>query len=66
LHGWRFGESVEVAVGADEADRGPAAQREVTEEVGHEWHGSPARVRLRCVLRSASADRKALDPTINL
>jgi hypothetical protein len=44
LHGWRFGESVEVAVGADEADRGAAAQREGTEEVGHE--------------RSASADRR--------
>ena len=25
---------------------------------GHEWHGSSARVRLRCALRSASADRK--------
>jgi hypothetical protein len=52
-----FGESVEVAVGAGEADRDAAAQREVA-EVGHEWHGSPARVRLRRVLRSASAHRK--------
>jgi hypothetical protein len=54
-----FGESVEVAVGAGEADRDAAAQREVA-EVGHEWHGSPARVRLRRVLRSARAQGRGV------